>query len=187
VSKSELISVHDDAGGAGANGRATGWKHAVRATPVSSTHTVVRACEAIADAPSRPAPRAAAAVRRPRWFGGWLNRSRRVLLTLTAVWVVAVFDLGFTLSESGTRMFVELNPFAAHLLGGSASLVIAYKFGLLSLGTVILLWLRKHFIAELGCWFLLAAKVYLALRWLSYFDYLVNGYVDPFLQVTVES
>jgi hypothetical protein len=93
-----------------------------------------------------------------------------MLLTLAAVWVIAVFDLGYTLAESGTGGFTELNPVAAKLLGGPANAVIAYKFALLGVGTLILLVLRRHAIAELACWFLFAAELYVAVRWYGYFD-----------------
>lgn len=112
-------------------------------------------------------------------FGAWFNRPRRVLLTLAAVWVIAVFDLGYTLAESGTQDFFELNPLAARLLGGSMHSIIAYKFGLLGFGTLILLALRRHVITELACWFLFVSKLYVAVRWYSYFDCLLHDYVNP--------
>jgi hypothetical protein len=121
-----------------------------------------------------PSPCSAADLARPR-FGHWFNRSRRVLLALAAVWVIAVFDLGYTLAESGTADFTELNPVAARLLGGPASAVIAYKFALLGVGTLILLGLRRHAIAELACWFLFVAELYVALRWYGYFDCLLEA------------
>ncbi len=108
-------------------------------------------------------------------FGGWLNRPRRILLSLTLCWVVAVFDLGYTLSESGSNDFVELNPVAMRVLMGSPQVVMAYKFGLLGLTTIILLLLRRYRVAELGCWFLLAAQVYVATRWFTYFDCLLHS------------
>jgi len=117
-------------------------------------------------------------------FGRWLNRPRRVLLALSAVWVVAVFDLGFTLAEWGTMDFVEINPLAARILGGPEQTVMAFKFGLLGLGTIILLALRRHFIAELGCWFLFVSKVYLAVRWYVYYDCLLSGYVNPMIRAS---
>jgi len=111
--------------------------------------------------------------------GVWLNRPRRVLLALALIWVVAIFDLGYTLGEYGTFGFAELNPVAAQLLRGPMYLIMIYKFGLLGLSTVILLLLRHRLIAELGCWFLLTAMVYLAIRWYHYFDTLLRNYVDP--------
>ena len=110
-------------------------------------------------------------------FGSWLNRERRVLLTLAAVWVVGVFDYVFTLLEASTGYFVELNPVAARLLGGPDHVIAAFKFGMLGLGTVILLSLRRHLFAEMACWFLFAAKLFLAIRWRAYY-YLVDAPVD---------
>lgn len=118
-----------------------------------------------------------------RGIGRWLNRPRRVLLALAAVWVVAVFDLGFTLCEWGTMSFVEVNPIAARLLNGPVQTVVTFKFGLLGIGTLILLGLRRHFVAELGCWFLFASKVYLAIRWYIYYDCIFRGYIDPLITI----
>ncbi len=103
---------------------------------------------------------------RTRWF----NRCRRMLLLLAAVWIINAFDLGFTLVETVRGHFVEMNPIAARMLGGPVYAVVAYKAGLVGAGTVILLWLRRHSVAELTCWFLLAAHVYLAVRWYVYFE-----------------
>jgi len=135
-------------------------------------------CRAALSAPGSPAaappavaPQAVPA--RPR-FGAWFNRPRRILLLLAAVWVVAVFDLGYTLAESGTADFVEMNPLAAKLLGGPQHFLMAYKFGLLSIGTGILLALRRHAAAEVGCWLLFGFKLYLGIRWYLYFDCLLS-------------
>jgi hypothetical protein len=117
-------------------------------------------------------------------FGVWLNRSRRVLLTLAAVWVISIFDLGYTLSESGTEDFCEANPLAAKLLGGPEQFVVVYKFGLLGVGTLILLMLRRYAVAELACWFLFVFKLYVAVRWYGYFDCVLNGYVNPVLDAS---
>ena len=106
-----------------------------------------------------------------------------MLLTLAAVWVVAVFDLGYTLAESGTQDFEEMNPVAARLLAQPTRVIMAYKFGLLSVSTAILLALRRHATAELACWFLFVLKLYVALRWYSYFDCVLHGYVNPLLRV----
>jgi hypothetical protein len=115
----------------------------------------------------------------PHRFGGWLSRPRRVLLALTAVWVVAVFDFGFTLYEWGSADFIELNPVAAQILSGPPYAITIYKFGLLGIGTAILLLLRRHSVAELASWFLVAMKVYLAARWLDYYDVLLGQSGDP--------
>jgi hypothetical protein len=134
-------------------------------------YDVARAARTVIKPPARPK------------FGTWFNRSRRVLLTLAAVWVVAIFDLGYTLAESGTPDFIEANPLAAKLLSGPTHVIVAYKFSLLGLGTVILLALRRHAVAELGCWFLFVLKLYVALRWYSYFDCVLHGYMNPLLRM----
>lgn len=114
-------------------------------------------------------------------FGRWLNRPRRVLLTLAMVWVVAIFDLGFTLSEWGSADFAEMNPLAVRVLSTSPAHVIVFKFGLLSFGSAILLAVRCHAVAELACWFLLTSKIYVAIRWYCYYDCLLNDYVNPLI------
>ncbi len=113
----------------------------------------------------------------------WLTRARRVLLALAAVWVLNVFDLGFTLIESAHGHFVELNPIAASFLGHADHVLIAYKFGLLTFGTTILLLLRHHRMSELGCWMLLATYVYVGVRWYAYYQCLLNGGRNSFVEV----
>lgn len=136
----------------------------------------------LAAARAQAAPGVAVNRDRRRSFGTWLNRSRRVLLTLALVWVVAIFDLGFTLLEWGEQQFTELNPVAASVLGGPTQLVMAYKFGLLGLGTTILLALRRHAVAELACWFLLTFKVYVAARWYIYYICVLHDKLNPLIK-----
>ncbi len=137
----------------------------------------------IVQAPRSAVPDEVAAAVPQALFGGWLNRPRRVLLTLAAVWVISVFDLGFTLGQAESFEFVELNPIAARILHQPTSVVATFKFGLVGAGTLILLALRRHAQVELACWFLLAAQVYVAVRWLAYFDCVVNDTVNPFIFV----
>lgn len=120
--------------------------------------------------------------RRVRRFGAWLNRSRRILLALAIVWVISIFDLGYTLAEKGTGQFVELNPLAEKLLNGPDHTVVFFKFALLGLSTVIILALRRYRITELACWLMVVAKVYLAVRWFTYFDCVLHGYTSPLIQ-----
>ena|GEM_PF-4379162 len=109
----------------------------------------------------------------------WLTRPRRVLLLLAAVWVINLFDLRYTLSESLHSAFHELNPLAASLLSRDPDLLIYYKFGLLFSSSVILLICRMTKVAELGCWVLLAAYSCVAVRWWSYFEQRIAAYADP--------
>ncbi len=184
VSTADTIPALDDAAAAATGSALTPpapGRSAPSVQPCSDyqAHSVPEPVGQVELAPTRFVESLAQAPRRT--FGQWLTRPRRILLTLTAVWVVAVFDLGFTLFEQGSAQFIELNPLAAKLMGGSAAAVMVFKFSLLGVGTLILLGLRRHSVAELACWFLLATKVYLALRWFSYYDCLVRGYLDPLI------
>ncbi|MBU0641092.1 MAG: hypothetical protein KKB50_19710 [Planctomycetes bacterium] len=111
----------------------------------------------------------------------WLVRPRRILLALMAVWVLNLADLGFTVVESSGGHFVEMNPVAAKLLSGPLNTILLYKFGLLGIGTAILLLLRRHSVAELACWFLLAAYSYVGVRWYVYYGCLLTGSENVFI------
>jgi hypothetical protein len=145
----------------------------VTTPPVPEGSVVVAAVPAPARVTAPPTPGA----RRPQ-FGAWLTRPRRVLFLLAAVWVLSLFDLGFTLSERDRPSFEELNPLAAPLLSAPTHVIAAFKIALLAVGTVILVAVRRNALAEGACWFLLAAKLYVALRWYVYFDYLLRGYAN---------
>ncbi len=107
-----------------------------------------------------------------------LTRPRRVLWVLAAVWVLNIFDLGFTMIAHVHGNFTELNPIAAGMLSGPWYHVAAFKFVTLGVGTIILLMLARHKVAELGSWLLLAAYVLVAARWYHYFDGMLD---DPLL------
>lgn len=110
--------------------------------------------------------------------GRGLRRSQRALLLLLAVWWLNVFDLGFTLHQARSEHFVEKNPLAARLLDAPPAALFVYKFSLLTVGTVILVILRRHAVAELACWFLLAAYFYVAVRWFVYYERLADFHAD---------
>ncbi len=107
-----------------------------------------------------------------------MTRPRRVLWVLAAVWVLSGFDLGFTMVAHAYGHFTELNPIAADMLSQPWYHVTGFKFISLSAGSVILLMLSRHKIAELGSWLLLAAYVFVALRWYDYFHGMLD---DPLL------
>lgn len=102
-----------------------------------------------------------------------LNRSKRVLLVLVAVFLLNGFDLFFTLDQAQAAHFVELNPIAAQLLENPQALIL-YKFALLGIGSAIIIWFRRHSVAEWAAWFLLAACIYVGLRWHSYYEALMR-------------
>lgn len=111
-------------------------------------------------------------------MAGHLNRPRRVMLLLAAVWVLNAFDLCFTIIESSGRFFRELNPMAAQLLDTPVALA-TYKVSLVFMGSFILLKYRRRRISELGCWFLLFTYSYLWVRWAEYYDHLTVTLSDP--------
>lgn len=109
----------------------------------------------------------------------WLTRPRRVLLTLAAIWVINVFDLGYTLLEAQYAGFIEVNPVAARLIDAAPGVLISYKAALMLTSSTILLLCRRHRIVELGCWLLLAVHAQLALRWCWYFEERLLALDDP--------
>ena len=116
---------------------------------------------------------------------GWLVRPRRVLLVLAAMWVLNLFDLGFTLIEAGRSHFHELNPVAARFLTQPSYVLAAYKAILVGLGSTILLALARHRIAEVTAWFLLGVYIAVAVRWSIYYKHLNNTVPDPATQLIV--
>jgi hypothetical protein len=106
----------------------------------------------------------------------------RVLVVLSFVWVLNLLDLSFTLLEANGRHFRELNPVAAYMLDHPHALVL-YKASLVTIGSVIFLAFRRVRLVEIGCWFVLAAYVYVALRWSLYFDDLHICMNDPAIPV----
>lgn len=103
----------------------------------------------------------------------WLIRPRRVLLLLAAIWVLNVFDLGYTLLESTQNHFVEMNPLAAGLIGEPTAMLVVYKASLVIIGSAVLLIFSRHSTTEWACWFLLAVYMYVGLRWCLYYAGLV--------------
>jgi hypothetical protein len=106
-----------------------------------------------------------------------------VLLTLAAVWVINAFDLGYTLLESHYSGFIEVNPVAARLIQASDEILVSYKTVLLVVSSTILLLCRRHRVVELGCWFLLAVHIHLAVRWWYYYEERLAGFDDPAVNV----
>ncbi|MGE3180151.1 MAG: DUF5658 family protein [Phycisphaerae bacterium] len=109
-----------------------------------------------------------------------LNRARRILLLIAFTWVMHAFDLGFTILESDSGRFEEINPIAARILHDERALTI-YKFSLLTIGSVIILSLRRWPIAEMGGWLMLASSIYVSVRWYCYFVSAATGIENPFI------
>ncbi|MCA9242392.1 MAG: hypothetical protein KDA32_00445 [Phycisphaerales bacterium] len=91
-----------------------------------------------------------------------------MLWVLAATWVLGAFDLNYTLGEARNPMFFESNPFAVHVIGSEAQATI-YKAGMIGGATLILLCLRRHFLAEMAAWAGMAVHVLVGIRWAQYF------------------
>ena len=102
-----------------------------------------------------------------------------MLLALASIWVINLFDLGYTLLESLYNGFVEMNPVAAGLIGGDPHMLVAYKLGLLGSSSAILLWYRRHRVSEIGCWFLLVVYLHVAVCWCLYYEQRLLCLDDP--------
>ncbi len=107
--------------------------------------------------------------RRFRW-----RRPRRILLLLTAVWVVQGFDLGFTLFAHECGTLLELNPAADWALQRGPGTTILFKVSLVLFGSIILWRYRSRAISEGLLWVVALACVGLSLRWQTYFAYFVE-------------
>lgn len=94
-----------------------------------------------------------------------LARPRRILLLLIGVWIVQVFDLGFTLFAHRTGTLSELNPIGEWALQRGAPVVIAFKATLLLGGTVVLWRYRREYLSEALLWFVAGVCVALSVRW----------------------
>lgn len=126
--------------------------------------------------------------------GGWVRglslltrtapiRPTRVVALVATLLVLNFLDLGYTLTESQRRSFVELNPVASGLLAGSPMLLVAYKATLSAVGCVILLSLRRSLAAELAAWLMVAVYVNLMSRWATYYEHLMIALSDPAVNV----
>jgi hypothetical protein len=100
----------------------------------------------------------------------WLTLDRRMFAVFALVWVLHMFDLRFTLLEHFGGHFLELNPIANWLLGHSIVAITAFKLGLLTFATTILWVLRRHSIAVTATWLLLAASLFVMVKWAWYFQ-----------------
>jgi hypothetical protein len=99
-----------------------------------------------------------------------LTLERRMFLMLSAIWLMHMLDLRFTLFEHFGGHFVELNPVGNFLLGHSIEAVTGYKLGTLAMGTTILWYARRHAIAVSGTWLFLATTVFLMVKWFAYYQ-----------------
>ncbi len=110
---------------------------------------IIRALGALTRASDPPAP----------------HRARRLLLLLLGVWLVNLFDLGFTLVATEQRLMTELNPVARLVMNWGTGAVVIYKLLLLIVGSAVLWWQRHRLLTELVLWGYAVVCVGLAVHW----------------------
>jgi len=93
---------------------------------------------------------------------------RTVVRCVVVLIVLNLADLGFTSLLVPTRAFVELNPLADSLLDSLPTLILV-KSALIAGGTLLLLALWRHKIAQLASWGTAVTYVFAALWWAMYF------------------
>jgi hypothetical protein len=93
---------------------------------------------------------------------------RTVVRCVVALVVLNLADLAFTSLLVPTRSFVELNPLADSLLGSLPALIFV-KIALVAGGTLLLLTLWRHKIAQLASWGTAVTYVFAAMWWVMYF------------------
>ena len=97
------------------------------------------------------------------------SRPRRVVWLLVLLWMLNIFDLTYTILAYRIGDFEEMNPIASQMLQQSWML-IAFKLTGISLGTLILLMLRRHRLAELVSWLICLVYTALAFSWMTYYS-----------------
>ncbi len=93
---------------------------------------------------------------------------RSVVSSIVALIVLNLADLAFTSFLVPTRSFVELNPLADTLMN-SLPMLILVKSTLIGGGTLLLLLLWRHKIAQLASWGTAVTYVFAAMWWVMYF------------------
>lgn len=120
------------------------------------------------DATGLPAPRESWSTRFVAWVAA--ARSHRVICLVMGIWLLNGFDLVFTLLSYKHGLLQEQNPIARLMLGHGTSSIVVFKVGLVLIGSYPLLRFRRLRLAELAAYVVLAAYVFLAVRWSTCFE-----------------
>ncbi len=97
-------------------------------------------------------------------------RGRRLAWLLIAIWIVHLFDLGFTLMAREHQFLVEMNPLAALLVPHGPAAIVLYKVALLLVGTAALWYARRSPLSEPATWVYVSLCVLLAMWWYRVYD-----------------
>jgi hypothetical protein len=107
----------------------------------------------------------ALAIHRPDAAKWMPPRSMRVFLLLTAVAILNLFDLLYTLFAHSIGELREMNPLADSVLQVGQSTLICFKVMLVLFGTYILWKCRRSAWAVPACWILMIAFTGLGIIW----------------------
>lgn len=97
--------------------------------------------------------------------GRWPATDRRLAWLLLAAWIINLFDLGLTMFAWRQNLMVELNPLAARVLPHGTTAIVAYKLGLLIIGTATLWYCRRHWATEPAVWIYVILCIALSFWW----------------------
>ncbi|MEP0842758.1 MAG: hypothetical protein HRF43_08605, partial [Phycisphaerae bacterium] len=92
-------------------------------------------------------------------------RSRRLFYLLLGAWIINLFDLCLTLLAEQQNMLVEMNPLAARVIPHGPLAVVVYKFAMLSIGTGVLWYCRRHWVTEPAVWMYVFLCIGLSFWW----------------------
>lgn len=109
-----------------------------------------------------------------RYHHSWISRliqwfvearSHRIICLVLGIWLLNGFDLAFTILAHRHGLLHEENPIARLMLQNGTVSIVLFKIGLVLIGTYPLLRFRRARITEMGACLVLAAYVFLAIRW----------------------
>ena len=99
------------------------------------------------------------------------SRRKRVLLIVTALWIINFFDAGLTLLAHRQGVLFEMNPVGEWFLRLGPDTLVLFKLAMVLISTSILWRIRNYPLAELAAWVLLCAYVSVALQWHRCYEY----------------
>ncbi len=105
------------------------------------------------------------------WFPPARRRGRRICLLVAAIWIMNAFDLLMTLHAHGHGLLAETNPIARYLLVQGPFALVLFKILLAGFGGCVLLWSRRHELAEYMAWLAVAVNLSVVIRWMSCYEF----------------
>lgn len=100
----------------------------------------------------------------------------RILIPLTLLWGLSVFDLILTLWAYYFTSIEEVNPIALSMLQNNrVGALVVFKVGMLILGSAIF-WIFHYMkITEISVWVIVVIYAVVAMKWNNYTLYMMNA------------